>query len=76
MIPETIHWHPVDAELPDADSTVLIHHPEWPDEPVIKGYFDGEHWRDEDNFTLDGAGGFIAPTHWADLPGGPCKPVS
>jgi hypothetical protein len=62
----TIFWISSGDQLPDSDTTVLIHRPD-ADEPVWMGYHDGDIWR-----TVDG--GAIAPGQvrdWCDMPKGP-----
>lgn len=54
-------WQPI-AVLPDADMTVMVHHPDWP-EPVWIGYFDGEQW-----LWVDGGLCDPPPTHWMHFP--------
>lgn len=63
--PSIVTWHTAE-NLPDADTTVLIHCPDL-DEPVWLGYHDGETWRavDGGKITKDGV------QHWADMPEGP-----
>jgi hypothetical protein len=60
---ETLQWHPVLEQMPDADSTVLIFDAA-ASEPVWLGYLDGEIWRNVD-------GTVASPTRWADMPRGP-----
>ncbi len=62
-MPCMIHWIAAADHMPDADLTVLIHHPE-NDEPVWLGYHDGETWRDVDATRCK-------VSHWADLPRSP-----
>lgn len=59
---ETLTWHPVAQELPDADLTVLVN-TRGCEEPVWLGFLDGETWRDTDGAEID-------VTHWADMPKG------
>lgn len=64
--PRVIKWIPVERELPDAETTVLIHVPHG-NEPVWLGFLDdGGGWCDVD-------GSYIRNkvTHWAQLPEGP-----
>ena len=53
-------WKRCADEMPDSDSTVMIHHAE-EDEPVWMGYHDGETWR-----MVDGTR--CAVSHWMPLP--------
>lgn len=53
----------VACELPDAETIVLLHHPD-ESEPVWPGYWDGEFWRSAE-------GKLVEPTHWAEMPAGP-----
>jgi len=55
-----LEWLSVDAEMPEFDLTVMVHHPD-SDEPVWLGYHDGEDWRDVN-------GDIIQVSHWADMP--------
>jgi len=55
-----VGWRRCADEMPDSDSTVMIHHAE-EGEPVWMGYHDGETWR-----QVDGAR--CAVTHWMPLP--------
>lgn len=61
---EIIEWHEVSAELPDADTTVLIL--EAGEVEATMGYLDGCTWRNLDSWPLPNA-----PVYWADLPEGP-----
>jgi len=61
-------WHDAEYELPDSDTTVLLHCPQSSD-PIWFGYHDGETWRSVDNEKH--AEGVV--THWADLPAPPRK---
>ncbi len=63
---EAVEWQDASLQLPDSDTTVLVHCP-ISDDPVWLGYHDGEHWRSIDGQTLDDK--FV--DHWADLPEGP-----
>ena len=56
-------WRTCTREMPDADLTVMIHHPK-SDEPVWMGFYDGECWR-----SIDGARTHVS--HWMPLPDGP-----
>ena len=47
---ETISWKSVEDELPDVDTTVLLHAP-GADEPVWLGHYDGVFW-----FAVGGEG--------------------
>jgi hypothetical protein len=62
---ETITWHAVADQLPDAETTVLVHAPNV-DEPVWLGWYDGVFW-----FGVDGTeyedDEVVA---WAQLPAG------
>lgn len=55
-------WKSVKEEMPDADSTVIIHAPK-DDEPVWLGYFDGSVWR-----GVHGGELFHRVSHWMELP--------
>ena len=57
-----MNWKDVAAEMPDADSTVLIYAPK-DNDPVWLGYFDGQDWRGIH-------GGLLAHkvTHWMEMP--------
>lgn len=61
----TITWIAVADELPDTDTTVLVHIPKAQDEPVWFGYYDSEtgFWRD-----TDGSRFRYPVTHWSNLP--------
>lgn len=76
MKTETITWYPINTNMPDADITVLIFNEAWPSDPVGQGCFDGKRWRDVENGRLDDTAGVAAPTHWADMPIGPCDKVT
>ena len=62
---ETIQWHSVGDELPDAETTVLVQAPTL-EEPVWLGWYDGCFW-----FAVDATdyedGEVIA---WAHIPTG------
>lgn len=58
-------WTRCADDLPDADLTVMIHHPD-EDEPVWVGYLDGETWR-----TAEGVR--VAVTHWMPMPEPPSE---
>lgn len=68
---ETISWIAVADQLPDADTTVLVHAP-GSDEPVWLGFYDGFFWfavtgdgyGDEDEIAAE-------VTAWATMPMGP-----
>ena len=62
---QTADWKSAGDELPDADQTVLIHHPK-NDEPVWLGFFDGEQWHDVDAMPAE-------VSHWAPMPEPPAK---
>ena len=62
----TVTWYPAQWQLPDSDTTVLIHRPKAID-PIWLGYHDGETWRLADGESLD-EGDVI---HWANLPAVP-----
>lgn len=57
-----VDWHEA-SDLPDADTTVLVHCLAG-DEPVWVGYFDGETWRSTDGDDLEDS----VVLHWAHLP--------
>lgn len=59
---EAITWKAA-ADLPDADSTVMLFDPA-ASEPVWPGYYDGERWLYADGMPA-------APTHYADMLKGP-----
>jgi hypothetical protein len=59
---EAVTWIPA-AELPDADSTVMLFDTA-ASEPVWPGYYDGERWLYADGMPA-------APTHYADMLKGP-----
>lgn len=58
-----MEWVPIESEadLPDEDTTVLVHHPDY--ETVRLGFHDGKQWRSEDGYDLD-----PEPTHWMEQP--------
>lgn len=60
---EVIHWHRVADELPDDETTVLIHCPA-ENEPVWLGYHEDGCW-----YTADGVA--VRVTAWAEMPEGP-----
>jgi hypothetical protein len=68
---ETINWISVEQQLPDAETTVLVHAP-GADEPVWLGWYDGFFWfavtgdgyGDEDEIAAE-------VKAWATMPGGP-----
>lgn len=62
---ETLTWVPVSERLPDSDITVLLFNPA-ADEPVWLGYHDAS-----DNFWYYVDAVEAAPTHWAEMLGGP-----
>jgi hypothetical protein len=68
---ESIEWIAVKDELPDADTTVLVHAP-GADEPVWLGFYDGFFWF---AVTGDGYGDdeeiAAEVTAWAPMPKGP-----
>lgn len=61
---ETITWHAVADQLPDADETVLCAIA-GADEPTWLGYYDGQEWIGVDALPL------LEVTHWATMPEGP-----
>lgn len=64
---ETLNWHRVEDQLPDAEITVLFYAPDY-GSPVWAGWFDGEQW------YHDGGGKLPKPvTHWAEFPLGPIE---
>ena len=60
---ETITWHRLPGQMPDADTTVLVE-AEHADE-VWPGYLDGTTWRWATSLPVDGK--VLA---WADMPAG------
>jgi hypothetical protein len=68
MTIETITWRPVGAELPDADTNVLLAADE---AGTFEGFLDGTDdagepiWRDVTALQVHGV------THWAEMPAGP-----
>jgi hypothetical protein len=62
-------WVDACKQLPDSDTTVLIHCP-ISDDPVWIGYHDGEMWRQIDGEALPDD--FV--DHWAELPEPPPLP--
>lgn len=68
---ESIQWISVTEQLPDADTTVLVHAP-GADDPVWLGFYDGVFW-----FAVTGAAygdqDEIAAevSAWATMPAGP-----
>lgn len=56
-----MNWIDAAKQLPDSDTTVLIHVP-GDDEPVWLGFHDGEMWRYVDGMPIPGV------TQWADIP--------
>lgn len=61
---EALTWVPVSKRLPDSDLTVLLFNAD-ADEPVWLGY------RDDNDGWLYVDAVEAAPTHWAEMPGGP-----
>jgi hypothetical protein len=63
----TTDWISVRKQLPDSDTTVMVHCPK-ESEPVWLGYWDSEYgtWR-----TIDHAP--VTVTHWQHLPEVPKK---
>lgn len=68
MTTTTITWRPVEADLPDAETNVLL----FADEPgSFEGFLDGTDdagapvWRDVTALQVHGV------THWAEMPEGP-----
>jgi len=65
---ETLHWHPVDEQLPDDEITVLLLAPT-ADEPVWPGYRDGDDWRWVDgSIVADGSIVRVPVTHSTYMP--------
>lgn len=68
MTTEPITWLPVSAELPDADTNVLLAAEE---AGTFEGFLDGTDdagdlvWRDVTALQVHGV------THWAEMPNGP-----
>lgn len=62
MLTETITWHAVAAQLPDAETTVLARL-RGGSEPVWLAAWDGEDWRDTEGMVVD-------VVRWADMPAG------
>lgn len=56
-------WRPVEIELPDSDTTVLVH---LEDGEVWTGFLDGTTWRFVSADTIDGE-----VLHWAHFPAPP-----
>lgn len=70
MIEVITRWIPVDEELPDSDTTVMIFNTNWND-PVFMGWLDGDMWRNIHAAPLNGREHdfeFVPPTHWAHMP--------
>lgn len=63
---ESIAWHFVEEDLPDADTTVLVYAPECI-EPVWLGWYDGVVWFAVDASTFESK----QVKAWADVPAGP-----
>lgn len=61
---ETITWHPVDEQLPDDDTTVLVQYDD-PGQEIEMGYRDAEVWRGTDAMRLG-----LPVVAWAELPAG------
>jgi hypothetical protein len=55
-------WHDCAKDPPDADTTVLIYHPDW-DDHVWLGYLDTEGW-----IYVDGSPPEPQPLLWRQLP--------
>jgi hypothetical protein len=60
-------WIPVSKELPDAETTVLITNPAWP-EPVAEGFFTGDEWFTTAGRRVGHPYRIGPPTHWMHLP--------
>jgi hypothetical protein len=70
---EQIEWIAVADELPDVDTTVLVHAP-GSDEPVWLGYFDGEDWLEIGGAMYSNEEELAdCVTAWAPIPTGPSK---
>lgn len=68
---EQIEWKSVADELPDNDTTVLVHAP-GADEPVWLGFYDGCFWFSVDGPTYGDEEEIPAPVlAWAVMPKGP-----
>jgi len=68
---EIISWRAVAAEVPDADTTVLVCAP-GADEPVWLGYYDGEDWYADTGAGYGNEDEIAAEvTAWAPIPKGP-----
>ncbi len=63
MHTETITWHEVAEQMPDADMTVLIRLADDESEPVWLGWWDGERW-------YDALGTVVEMVRWAEMPVG------
>jgi mannose-6-phosphate isomerase-like protein (cupin superfamily) len=59
-------WRDVEQEMPDSDTTVMIHNP-GADEPVWLGYNDGEIWREVSGKAIRKG----RVKHWAEIIEGP-----
>lgn len=64
---ERVTWIPVEEELPDSETTVLIFGAEGLDPPVWLGWYDSlaKVWRE---VSADEVANI---THWAEIPEGP-----
>jgi hypothetical protein len=62
---ESLTWHSVDAQLPDADTTVLVSAPDC-SEPVWLGWYDGVYWFGVD--ATEYKDGLVKA--WAEMPSG------
>ena len=68
---EQIKWIAVTGQLPDCDTTVLVHAP-GADEPVWPGFYDGCYWFSVDGSEYGNEDEIAAPvTAWATMPRGP-----
>lgn len=56
---------PVDEQLPDDETTVMLYHPSL-DEPAWPGYHCDDRWHSADGMEIPSG----AVTHWSDMPSG------
>ncbi len=66
-----VRWIACRVQMPDADRTVLMYHPELEDDPVGLGWWDGETWRAAESGGELGTG---CVHWWADMPDPPEEP--
>ena len=68
---ETLEWHSVTDSLPDEDTTVIVYAP-GANEPVWRGFYDGECWFSGDGPIYGDVDEIAAPvTAWSKMPKGP-----